>query len=173
MTKIKESLKKSFAVLGVAVLLASMAPSFVHASGKALMPRDAISGQPTLPLYAGASACRLDSNLTGGGTVQCAANTTGVLYALCAYGTVAVAGKGAMAFDSAVITATANFGAQSQAISPIVYGTASASTDVSISLPHCWIPPIPIRFETGLGLKTDDAGTDVLAIYRLDSGVNP
>lgn len=168
MNKLNQAMKKFSAVLGVAVLLASMAPSAAHAVARNV--KDSSSREVILPAYVGAKVCRADNTTTA---TSCA-TSSGVLYALCAYGTVAVAGKGSMAFDTANATHTSGFQAVSQAISPIVYGTnAAALTGNDAVMPKCWAPPIPVRFENGLGIKQDDAGHDTIAIYRLDDGVNP
>lgn len=158
---------KMFAVLGVFVLLASMIPSFVSAAARS--PRDP-DGRGVVNLeYVGGKACRADNTTTS----KSCATSSGLLYALCAYGTGAVAGKGSQAFDTATAADITGF-ASLLAISPIVYGTAAtATTGNEAAMPKCWIPPVPVRFEGGLAIKQDDAGHDSIAIYRLDSGVNP
>lgn len=169
MTKLTQALEKSLAFLVVAVLLAGIAP-IAALAGQSAMPRDPYSNLPMDVRFIGAKACRVDNTTTA----TACATTSGVLYAICAYGTAAVAGKGTMAFDTANATHTSGFQALNQAISPIVYATNAASlTGNDAVMPKCWIPPVPVRFETGLGMKQDDAGHDSLGLYRLDSGTNP
>lgn len=165
MKKNIQKLKALLAVSVVALLMsAAAAPAFA-----ARAPRDPGTLQALDIAHIGAKACRVDNSTT---SKQCASGS-GMLYALCSYGTTAVAGKGSVAFDTVTAADIAGF-ASLLAISPIVYGTNVAGlTGNDAVMPKCWAPPVPVRFEGGLVVKQDDTGHDTLALYRLDSGVNP
>jgi len=162
----KNSVKK---FLGAAVALVVVA-SLVAPAFAAKAPKDP-DGRGTIPLeYLGAKACRVNQTTS---PKECA-TASGLLYQVCAFGTAVAQGKGAIAFDSANPTHGSPDLQKTTGISPIVYGTSSNSTDsTALWAVKCWTPPVPVRFENGLGLVTDSTSVSVLAIYRLDSGVNP
>lgn len=167
MKNILKRLTKGLALIAAVGLLASLAP--VQSFARSANEKDINNREVILPQYAGARVCRVDNTTT---SKQCASGS-GLLYAICGYGTTSVAGKGSMAFDTVTAADIANFGSL-LAISPIVYATANtAASGNDMRTAQCWIPPVPARYESGLAAKQDDAGHDTLLLFRPDSGVNP
>lgn len=154
-------------VLGVLSILAmGLTPSMA-----ARAPRDPGTLQALDIQHIGAKKC-FSRQTTG---PKSCTTATGFIYELCAFGTAVVVGKGAMAFDtgSQFTSTTVNL-QNSDGMSPIVYGTGPVgSSGEDAWFPRCWKPKVPVRFENGLGLLADDGSVSVMAIYRLDSGVNP
>ena len=168
MKTMNKTIKSVLAVAAVALLVgASVAPAFAAEEPKSPSGRGRIALE-----YLGAKVCRANQNDT---QAFCAAGS-GILYELCSFGTAAVVGKGSMAFDT-VSSAQWLGGSPSfqttYGISPIVYGTGNSGSSVGEWAVKCWKPSVPVRFENGLGIKGDDDSITTLAIYRLDSGINP
>lgn len=169
MKKINQA-KKMFAVSVVAALLASVSPIKAFA---ARAPKDP-DGRGTIDIqYIGAKACRIVGTTTA--AVCSNAGSTGLLYALCSFGTATTAGSGAMAFDTAGITGASSFDTalsyvQSYAISPVVFGTGSMTAN---SWQTCFQPPVPVRYEAGLVLKLNSTSVGAVALVRPDTGINP
>lgn len=165
-----KNLKKFGALLGAAAIVLTMAfPSSVLA-GAATKPREQKGAQSAFenPSMIGCNICSVDASTTG---KQCATGS-GLLYWLSVSGDGSVAGKGVRAFDCANGTHLSGLTA-SGAIGPKVYACATATYSQGNLSP--WEPgkSAPARFETGLAMKTDDAGVYAQACWRYDSGVNP
>jgi len=173
MTKLQKYLS---AVLVMAIMLAAFPLGALAAAG-ASAPRDSFTSGPIALSYIGAKACRAVGTVTAQSCA--AAGSRGLLYALCAYGTSAVVGKGAMAFDTASVSGLSSFDvadafAKAYSISPIVFGTAQAAAGVyAQSVYGCWVPPAPVRYESGFALMLNDTSLFGLALVRPDNGVNP
>ena len=164
------SFAAAVAVLG---LLVSPLAVFASPDGPARAPKDPDS-RLILPIdYIGGKPGRVQD----GTTAVLITEGSGLLYELCAYGTAAVLSKGVMAFATSNVATIGSFAVPSRAISPVVLASAHAVLASLAgnggSVVGCWKPAIPIRFESGLVLKADDASVAGLAIYRLDTGVNP
>lgn len=174
-----QSLKKSFAVLGAVALLASaMSPVFATVPAKS--PKNGGDQGGTIDIqYLGARVCRVAGTTTA--SLCSNAGAHGMLYALCAFGTSAVAGKGAMAFDSGIASGFTTFDpldsfVQTYVISPLVVGTSFVQTSAN-TLAHegvvCWKPPVPARYESGFVMRLNDASLIGIALVRPDTGANP
>lgn len=172
MTTNKPSLKLSLlAVVAASAFMAAKA--IASPNGPAVEPRQP-DGRGRIALeYLGAKPCRVQDTTSA---TLCVAGS-GMLYELCAYGTAAVLGKGAMAFGTEVASTISNFAVgMPRALSPLVLGTAyvqAAGHSLAPSVTGCWKPAVPVRFESGLTIKLDDASVGAIGIYRLDTGVNP
>ena len=170
MENIINGIKKSLVIIGVATLLVGVSAPSVQA---ARAPRDPETKQALSIDHIGGKVCKVNQSA---GQVFCAAGS-GMLYELCGFGTAVTAGKGVMAFDT--VSSTQWLGGSptfqtTYGMSPIVYGTSATGVDSSSYWAvKCWKPAVPARFENGLGLITDSTSMSAIAVYRLDSGVNP
>lgn len=169
----KNTIKTIKSVLAVTVVALLVGASAEFANAQARAPRDPDTKQALDINHVGAKVCRSNQTVN---QKFCAAGA-GRLYELCAFGTNVLPGKGAMAFDTVSSAQWLNGSPDFQTtygISPIVYGTGPAAStgDNAYSL-RCWKPSVPVRFENGLGILADHGGTSVIAVYRLDSGINP
>jgi hypothetical protein len=174
MKNLIEKGKKSLVVLIGAALLAGALP--VRSSAAAKEPRDPDGKGRVAIEYIGAKACRVAGSTTAS---KCtAAGSSGMLYSLCAFGTAAVAGKGVMAFDSASASGIASFDVadafvSAYAIAPLVYGSGSGSIGFGPNILGCWVPIVPVRYESGFVMRLNDASLMGVAHVRPDTGVNP
>lgn len=169
MNKLNQAFKKMLTVLGVAMLLASVVPSSAFAIGN--IPKDNGALRHSDLSFVGAHYCRVEASTTA---VLCASGS-GMLYAVCAFGTGSVPGpaasSGAMAFDTAVAATITSFQITSRGISPLVYGTSTiAGNTLNNERNLCWQPPVPLRFGSGFVLKTNSVDVNALGLYRLDTG---
>ena len=169
----KKNIKTIKSLLAVSVVALFMSASAAPVLAQAFAPRDPATKQAVALEHLGAKVCRSNQTVN---QKFCVAGA-GRLYELCAFGTSVLPGKGAMAFDTVSSAQWLNGSPDFQTtygISPIVYGTGPAAStgDNAYSL-RCWKPSVPVRFENGLGILADHGGTSVIAVYRLDSGINP
>jgi len=173
----KEKILKGFRSLAAVVLVAAMV------LGHAVPLAYATEAQP--PTFSGGAMFRDPSfiGVRAGIVNQTLAairiddNDQGLLYAVCRHSV--TEGDYAVAFD--YYTADpfddqinlAHSGRDGDVITPYVY-TGAVDTDYyAESVRGCWVPPWPVRYESGLiGINNSATGYS-LYYYRTDDGQNP
>lgn len=167
------------AILGLVALSASVKadPAFTPtttASPRPAKPKDT-NGLPHENLsFIGAKIGRNEFNTAPAQISQ----KSGLLYGVCAFGTIATISDAAMAYDTSDYRNISNgsLGKLGWEISPAVFGTAyvgATNATVTTANNNCWMPPVPVRFESGLVLVNNAVTIRSIVIYRPDEGTNP